>query len=110
MIAKAESDSTMGTARGRTQGSCLPVTDTSTDSFCWFMVCWGICMDDVGLNVSVNCTVSPLLIPPTIPPLWLVAVFPSGNQASLCSDPLRDAADSPSPNPKDFTAFKLNRY
>ena len=77
----------MGAARRTMQLSCRPAADSVTFTiramstvFCSFA------MVGVGLKVTVKVTGMPLVIPPLMPPLWLVSVhtaFPSVRRGSL---------------------------
>ncbi len=68
-ITIAAIDSTIATARGNTQGSCLPcerkvmgVPSRSTED-------WSFISVATGLNATLKYMSSPLLIPPCMPPL-----------------------------------------
>ena len=73
-ITIAAIDSTIGTALGTTHGSCLPLAFIvvllpllSTVSCSFIIVA-------TGLNATLKYMSSPLVIPPCIPPLWLLRV------------------------------------
>ena len=66
--------STMGTALGTTHGSCRPFALSSTSTPSLFTVFCGWVMVLVGLNAILSSMISPLEIPPWIPPLRLVFV------------------------------------
>ena len=65
----------MGAARSAMQLSCRPAADRVTFSIrSMSTVSCGLHMVGVGLKVTVNSTGMPLVMPPLMPPLWLVAV------------------------------------
>jgi hypothetical protein len=67
--------STMGTARGRTQGSWRPLAWKVTGTPARVTVCCSRKMVATGLKATARRTVSPLEMPPWMPPLWLVIVW-----------------------------------
>ena len=79
-----------------------------------FTVCWGLEMEGVGLKPALIRMVLPSLIPPRIPPLWLLPFrklpskegesFSSRKNASLFSEPRLLDTSMPSPISTDFTA------
>ena len=66
--------STIGTARGTTQGSCLPRALSSTSTPSRLTVFCGRVIVDVGLNAILSSMISPLEMPPWIPPERFVRV------------------------------------
>ena len=56
--------STIGTARGTTQGSCLPFPSKTIDSPAALMVFWFCIMVATGLNATLNYICCPFEIPP----------------------------------------------
>ena len=92
MRARAVSDSTMGTARGNTQGSWRPSADIMTGLPSLLMVFCSFFTVEVGLKYNSNVMASPVAMPPTMPPARLLAVpiLPSVEvHESLFSDPNR---------------------
>ena len=62
-------------------------------------------MLDVGFTAILNNMSPPLVMPPLIPPAWLVNVCPAASESlSLCTDPLCEAEAKPSPNSTPRTA------
>ena len=67
--------STTGTARGTTDGSCLPLISMTASSFLRKLtVCCGRETDGVGLTASRQTMGMPVLMPPSMPPEWFVRV------------------------------------
>ena len=69
-------------------------------------VCWGCPMDGVGFTAHWNTTSIPLVMPPLMPPLWLVAVTTRPSRmrnGSLTSEPLPQAMEKPPPNSMPLT-------
>ena len=66
--------STIGTARGKTQGSCRPRAFRVVSIPSMFTVSCSISTVATGLNATRKKISCPLLIPPWIPPEWLVRV------------------------------------
>ena len=62
------------TARGTMIGSWRPLMLTSISSPSLLTVCWGAAMDGVGLIAARRIMSLPSLIPPKIPPAWLVVL------------------------------------
>ena len=65
----------------------------------------------VGLTAVRKTTGIPLVMPPLMPALWLVAVTtesPFMRKASLASEPFRSAKPKPVPNSMPFTAGTEN--
>ena len=104
--------STIGTARGRTHGSCRPWASSVTASLFWSTVCWGWEMVAVGLKATRKSTSLPLLMPPCTPPEWLLDVRgrPSGpgTNGSLCSLPRSSVPAKPLPISKPLEAGSDN--
>mmetsp|Transcript_55868 Transcript_55868/g.81681 ORF Transcript_55868/g.81681 Transcript_55868/m.81681 type:complete len:217 (+) Transcript_55868:192-842(+) len=100
--------STMGTARGSTQGSWRPFPRCSTSVPSRVTVFWSWPMVDVGLNATFTTMVSPLLIPPWMPPLRLVRVrvrpLASRWNSSLCSLPVSSVPPNPEPTSNPLAA------
>ena len=107
--------STIGTARGRTQGSCLPWTviicsfPSKSTVFC------SISKVATGLKATLKYMSSPLLIPPCIPPLWFVCIaillFSFSVlcvKRSFCSLPRHELPSNPSQYSNPFAAFMLS--
>ena len=104
---RAAMDSMTTTALGTMIGSCRPFTESSTSSMKVLTVCCTEEIDGVGLMAARKQTVLPSLIPPSVPPEWLVcfANCPFWMQnASLFSVPFAFAAANPSPISKPLTA------
>ena len=102
-IVMAAIASTMGTARGKTQGSWRPRTSIEV----WFpslsTVCCSCNKVATGLKATRKYMSSPLLMPPCIPPLWFVWVWILWSvemNGSFCWLPLHDAPANPSPYSK----------
>src|SRR3970282_2204817 len=105
---RATTASTIGTARGRTQGSCLPDTISSSSfivsRFTVFCV-FGI--DDGGLNAILLMIGIPNDNPPSMPPAFFVLetiLPPTTVYWSLFCEPLNRAALNPEPNSTPLTA------
>ena len=100
--------STIGTARGSTQGSWRPLAERVVAEPLAVTVCCSLRIVAVGLNATRITIASPLLIPPWMPPEWFVAVWrePSvvGRKASLCSLPFIRLPLKPEPISKPFVA------
>ena len=99
--------STTTTARGTMTGSCLPWMEMSISSPASFTVCCVAAMEGVGLTAARNIRSEPSLMPPKVPPEWLVffTVFPSLMQkGSLLVLPTEWETAKPSPISTPFTA------
>ena len=107
---RATIDSTIGTALGNTQGSCLPLAANVVASPRALMVCCSLRIVAVGLKATRITIGSPLLIPPWMPPELLVAVCklpsPVARKASLCSLPSSWVPAKPEPISKPLVAGK----
>ena len=90
------------------QGSCRPwITSSAFSPADRLTVRWGWAMDGVGFMAVRRTMGIPLVMPPRMPPAWLVSVCtrPSSiTKGSLFSDPRDRAAAKPSPNSTPFTA------
>ena len=93
--------STIGTALGRTQGSCRPFARMVTSSPSLVTVFCSRPMVEVGLNATLMTMFSPLEMPPWTPPLRLVLVLvllsSSMKNSSLWSYPLNKVPWNPDP-------------
>ncbi len=100
--------STTTTALGTITGSWRPWISISFSFPSLVTLRWRRAMEGVGLMAALNTTAEPSLIPPKIPPAWLVIFFafpcPSRQNPSLFALPAALAAASPSPTSKAFTA------
>ena len=83
-------------------GSCRPLILIKTFSFVFKLtLLWVLLIDGVGLIAHLKTIGIPLVIPPLIPPLWLVIVeiFPSLIiNSSFAVEPTLLANSKPSPN------------
>ena len=90
------------------QGSCRPwITSSVSAPADRLTVRWGRAMDGVGFMAVRRTRGMPLVMPPRMPPAWLVSVTtrPSSmRKESLFADPQDRAAANPSPNSTPFTA------
>ena len=104
--------STIGTARGTTHGSCRPRALSSVSTPSRFTVFCACVIVDVGLNAIFISIISPLEMPPWIPPERFVRVRKpfslSMKNSSLCSLPFCNVPSKPLPISKPFVAGKLN--
>ena len=92
--------STMGTARGSTQGSWRPRPLSSVSSLLDVTVFCSVMMVAVGLNATLKEMFSPLEMPPWTPPERLLVVrtvSPSMTKGSLCSAPVSWVPPKPEP-------------
>mmetsp|Transcript_27617 Transcript_27617/g.89218 ORF Transcript_27617/g.89218 Transcript_27617/m.89218 type:complete len:218 (-) Transcript_27617:619-1272(-) len=100
--------STMGHALGRTQGSWRPLPRSCVGCPSRVTVSWSWPMVDVGLKATLTTMVSPLEMPPWMPPdrFDLVRVRPSSStkNSSLCSFPVSSTPRKPLPTSKPLAA------
>ena len=100
--------STTTTARATTIGSWRPLISMAMFSPSLLMVCWEAATDGVGLKPARTTISLPSLIPPKIPPAWLVSLTmePSAFtwKASLLVSPVAVQTEKPSPISTPFTA------
>ena len=68
----AAMDSITTTARGTIMGSCLPLMATSISSPEVFTVCCFVKIEGVGFTWARSRMGKPSLMPPRMPPAWLV--------------------------------------
>mmetsp|Transcript_7907 Transcript_7907/g.32097 ORF Transcript_7907/g.32097 Transcript_7907/m.32097 type:complete len:249 (+) Transcript_7907:295-1041(+) len=103
--------STIGTARGTTQGSWRPRARSCSSTPSRVTVFCFLAMVEVGLNATLKTMSSPLEMPPWMPPERLVRVrmLPSGSSvnSSLCSMPVMDTPLKPEPISKPLVAGRL---
>src|ERR1043166_3680040 len=102
--------STIGTARGRTQGSWRPRAASVVSSPDAVTVFCSRERVAVGLNATRKKISSQLLIPPCTPPELFVVVRTLSSRTSngsLCSEPFIRVAAKPDPISKPFEAGKL---
>ena len=110
----AAMDSTTTTALGTMTGSCLPLMEMVISSPSLLTVsCWEK-MEGVGFIWARRRICEPSLMPPSIPPAWLVDLRTLPfcmRKASLFSEPRREDTSTPSPistaltAPMDITAL-----
>mmetsp|Transcript_28244 Transcript_28244/g.61896 ORF Transcript_28244/g.61896 Transcript_28244/m.61896 type:complete len:265 (+) Transcript_28244:561-1355(+) len=105
---RAAMASTMGTARGTTQGSWRPRARSSDSTFSRVTVICLLVMVDVGLNAICTTTVSPFVMPPWMPPERLVRVRTSPESStknsSLCWLPVMSVPSKPLPTVNPLVA------
>ena len=109
---QAAAASTQGTARTTMHGSCRPGTTSVVSQFlARSTLCCGTLMDGVGLKAAQNTTGMPVVMPPRMPPHWLVFVRtqPSVRQkASFAWEPRSCANAKPDPKLSPLTAGMPN--
>mmetsp|Transcript_6484 Transcript_6484/g.19173 ORF Transcript_6484/g.19173 Transcript_6484/m.19173 type:complete len:283 (-) Transcript_6484:384-1232(-) len=107
-------ESTMGTALGTTQGSCLPLKTVSTSSASLVTVFCLMAMVEVGLKAMWRTMFSPFEMPPWMPPdlfvFVLILLLPAMSSStavtnsSLCSLPVMVVDENPLPISKPLVA------
>ena len=91
------------------QGSCRPVTISSAAvPASSETVCWRSAMEGVGFMAARKRIGAEVVIPPAMPPEWLLAgaapgAESRGSQGSFSAEPERRAAAKPSPNSTPLT-------
>ena len=104
MTTSASSASAIGAARMPTQGSCRPLVLTSALWPCTSIDSRGDRMELVGLMPMLTSRSWPVLMPPTMPPAWLLRK-PSGLSESPCVVPRWATLPKPAPISTALTAF-----